>query len=155
MTTARNTASRGLVRIAVATLVAGGLLVGIAAVVTGSAAAYGAAVGTAIAVGIFGFGAFAVDAVAHVMPRASLLIAMLTYLTQVLLLALVFVAINGSGLLESTIDRHWLGGAIVLGAVVWMMVQVRVSMTARIPVYDLPDGVAAERSAHAVEGGAQ
>lgn len=155
MTTARNIASRGLVRIAAATLAAGGLLVGIAALVSGSAAAYGATVGTAIAVGIFGFGAFAVDAVARVMPAASLLIAMLTYVTQVLLLALVFAAISGSGLLESTMDRRWLGGAIVLGAVVWMAVQLRVSTTARIPAYDLPDAADLDGRAGATEGSAR
>lgn len=138
MTTDRSTATGGIVRISAVTLVVGAALVVLGALLAGSAAAYGALVGTAIAVGIFGFGSFVVATVARVMPVASLLVALLTYTMQVVLLALVFVLIRDSGLLESTLDRYWLGGAILLGAGAWMVVQLRASMTARIPAYDLP-----------------
>lgn len=140
MTTDRTTATGGIARISAMTLAIGVALVVTGALVAGSAAAYGALVGTAIAVGIFGFGSFVVATVARVMPVASLLVALLTYTMQVVLLALVFVLIRDSGLLESTLDRYWLGGAILLGAGAWMVVQLRVSMTARIPAYDVPAG---------------
>jgi ATP synthase protein I len=137
-----------LVAAALVTVLLGGVLATVGALVDGSAAAYGALTGTAIAVGIFGLGTFAVDAVAKVMPVASLLIAMMTYGVQVLLLALVFVAFNQSGLLDSELDRAWLGGAIILGALAWSFTQIRATATARIPVYDTP----VEQPVNASEG---
>lgn len=150
--------SRGLRPLVAAALVAavlGGLLAGLGALVSGDAAAYGALVGTAIAVGVFAFGTFAVDAVAHVMPAASLVIALLTYVMQVLVLALVFVALSQSGALDSTLDRGWLGGAIVLVTLIWTAVQIRATATARIPVYEPAREAASRASAHPAEGGAR
>jgi len=134
-----------------AALVAGlaaAALVPVGGLVSGSAAAWGAALGGAIAVGVFAFGAFAVDAVARLMPAASLLFAMVTYTFQVVAMALVFVAVNRSGLLDDELDRNWLGGAIVAGAVVWMAVQIRLATTARIPAFE-------SRPAAPSEGGAR
>ena len=116
--------------VAVAALVVSGAVVG------GANAAAGAAVGGAVAVGVFWFGTFAVDAVARLMPAASLMFALVTYTFQVAVLALVFVALTRSGLLDAELDRDWLGGAIVLSAIVWMVVQVRLATTARIPAYE-------------------
>lgn len=138
MTTDRRTSTSGLVRVTAATAAAGGVLVAVAALVSGSAAAYGAFVGALIAVGIFGFGAFTVDTVARIMPSASLLVAMVTYALQIVLLALVLIMINGSGLIDDELNRNWLGGAIVLGTVVWMGVQLRLATTARIPAFETP-----------------
>ncbi|MDN5744711.1 MAG: hypothetical protein L0H31_06260 [Nocardioidaceae bacterium] len=112
------------------------VLVAIGAIVSGSPAAWGAAVGGVIAVGVFAFGAFTVDAVARLMPTASLMFAMLTYTLQIVLMALAFVAVNRSGLLDDELDRHWLGGAIIVGALVWLAVQVRMATTARIPAFE-------------------
>lgn len=148
-----------LVVAALVTVGLGGALAVVAALTQGSAAAYGALVGTVIAVGVFAFGAFAVDGVSKLMPVASLLVALLTYTVQVLLMALVFVAVNRSGLLDSTLDRGWLGGAIILGALTWSFVQIWATSTARIPVFDepveRPENTAAEARAHATEGGAR
>ena len=55
------------------------------------AAALGAAVGALLVVFFFTFGAFSVNLVATVAPRASMLFALMTYTLQVLLLALVLV----------------------------------------------------------------
>ncbi len=141
-----------LVVAAAVTVLLGGALALVGSLVEGSAAAYGALIGTAIAVGVFAFGTFAVDAVAKVMPVASLLIALLTYGFQVILLALVFVAFDRSGLLDSELDRGWLGGAIVLGALVWSAAQIRATATARIPVYDTPAGPPAEQRVNSPQG---
>ncbi|MBM9461277.1 hypothetical protein JK386_15355 [Nocardioides sp. zg-536] len=125
-----------LARAALAAGVAGAALVILAALVSGASAAAGAAVGGVLAIAVFAFGAFAVDAVARLLPAASLLFAMLTYTLQVVVMGLAFVALNRSGLLDSEVDRGWLGGAIILGALVWTAVQLRLATTARIPIYD-------------------
>lgn len=134
-------------RAALAAVAAGVLLVVLGALVSGSAAAAGAAVGGVIAIGVFAFGAFAVDAVSRLMPAASLLFAMVTYTFQVVLMALVFVGVNRAGLLDDELDRNWLGGAIILGAFVWLAVQVRLATTARIPAFESKPDPAAEGGA--------
>lgn len=147
MTTETRTPSV-VTRAALAALTTGLLLVGLGAFVSGADAAGGAAVGGVISVGIFAFGAFGVDAVARLMPSASLMFAMLTYTLQVVLMALAFVALNRSGLLDDELDRNWLGGAIILGALVWLTVQVRLATTARIPAFE-------SRTDHPAEGDAR
>lgn len=133
-------APSAVVRAAVAALAVGLGLVAVGALASGSAAAYGALVGTAISVGIFAFGAFAVDAVSRLMPAASLLFAMVTYTLQVVLMALAFVTVNRAGLLDDELDRTWLGAAIIAGAFVWIAVQIRLSTTARIPAFHPTEG---------------
>ncbi len=123
-------------RAAVVAVAAEAILCGIAAAAAGSSGALGAAVGGAIAVGVFAFGSFAVDVVSRVMPAASLLFALMTYTLQVLVMALVFVALSRSGLLDHEIDRDWLGAAIILGAFVWIAAQIRMAVTARIPAFE-------------------
>jgi ATP synthase protein I len=145
--------SRGvaaLVGAAAAALVAGLVVSLVGALTSGEAAAYGALVGTGFVVAIFAFGSFAVNVVATVMPAASLLFAMVTYTLQVVLMALVFVALNRSGALDGTLDREWLAGAVIAGAGCWMVGQIVAATRARIPVYDLPD----DRAGASVEGGA-
>lgn len=147
-------------RAALAAVATGAALVVLAAIVSGAPAAAGAAVGGVIAVGIFAFGAFAVDAVSRLMPAASLLFAMVTYTFQVVLMALVFVGINRSGLLDDELDRNWLGAAIIVGAFVWLAVQVRLATTARIPAFETPavrraDDPADQAADHPAEGGAR
>ena len=124
---------------AAVTLVLGGITSGLGAAVGGSAAAYGALVGTALVVGVLAFGSFVVNVVAGLMPAAALLVALLTYTLQVVVMGLVFVALKGSGLLESTLDRRWLAGAVIAGTFGWIAAQIVLSMRARIPAYDLPE----------------
>jgi len=142
MTTEPRTAPRirgtaVLVRTAGATLLLGLLAILLGALVSGSAAAYGALVGTVLVVGIFGFGTFTVNAVAALMPTASLLVAVMTYTLQVVVMALAFIALAGSGALDETIDRAWLGGTVIAGTMVWLVVQIVLATRSRIPVYDI------------------
>jgi len=118
-------------------LVLGGLTVLSGALVGGADAAYGALAGTLLAVGIFAFGSFMVNAVAGAMPAASLLVALLTYTLQVVLMALVFVALGRSGLLDDALDRRWLAGAVILGTIGWLVAQLVLATRARIPAFDL------------------
>ncbi|TWH01665.1 ATP synthase protein I [Nocardioides sp. J9] len=136
MMTTDSRTHRVVARAALAATASAVVLVGVAALVSGGPAAAGAAVGGLIAVGVFAFGSFAVEAVARLLPSASLLFAMVTYTFQVALMALVFVALNTSGLLDDELDRNWVGGAIILGAFVWMGVQIVLATTARIPAFE-------------------
>lgn len=141
-----------LVRTAAATALVGLLATLLGALVSGSAAAYGALVGTLLVVGIFGFGTFTVNAVAALLPTASLLVAVLTYTLQVVAMALAFVVLSGSGALDDTIDRAWLGGTVIAGTLVWIAVQIRLATTSRIPVYDISLPEADQAPAPRAEG---
>lgn len=127
-----------LVFAAAVTMVVGVLVVLVAALTGGEPASYGALVGTGIALVVFAFGAFAVDAVARLMPVASLLVAMLTYTMQVLLMLMVFVGLNRAGVLDDGIDREWLGGSIIIAVLAWTFAQLTASAKARIPAFDTP-----------------
>lgn len=130
------TTHRPLVLAAGVTAVVGATIVGLAALTSGSPAAYGALVGTGIALLVFCFGAFAVDAVARLMPVASLLVALLTYTMQVLLMLVVFVGLNRSGALDDSLDRAWLGGSIIAAVLTWTFAQLTASAKARIPAFE-------------------
>ena len=145
------------------TMVVGVLVVVLAALTGGEPALYGALVGTGIALVVFSFGAFAVDAVARLMPVASLLVAMLTYTMQVLLMLVVFVGLNRAGVLDDSLDREWLGGSIIIAVLAWTFAQLTASAKARILAYELPSETPGEQSVNgpsegvrpAGEGGAQ
>jgi ATP synthase protein I len=118
------------------------LLIGTAAAVVGAFAAgtpavLGAAIGTAMVCVFFATGAFVLDVVATLAPAASLLIALLTYTLKVVLVGLVFVALNRSGLLDDAVDARWLGGTVIAGTLAWLVAQVVASTRVRIPVYEL------------------
>ena len=103
------------------TVTAVGVLVTVLALLLdGSAAALGAAAGALLVVSFFTFGAFSVNLVATVAPRASMLFALMTYTLQVLLLAVVLVAVGRSDLAPETLDPRWLGGTVMVGTLAWM-----------------------------------
>lgn len=124
-------------RALVATLAVGAAVALTGGLTTGSSAVLAAAVGTAMVCVFFATGAVVLDVVATLAPAASLLIALLTYTLQVVLVGLVFVALNRSGLLEGTLDARWLGGTVIAGTLGWLVAQVVASMRTRIPVYEL------------------
>lgn len=157
----RETRSRGtnaLGQALAATLVIG-LLVAVAGLIFADgaaargAAARGAAVAVAIVLVVFGLGAVAVDYVARVLPSAALMIAMTTYALQVVLMALVFVSLERSDLLDSELDRDWLGATLIIVAFTWMTAQILTTTRARIPVYDLPSDNRVQGEGRAAVGG--
>lgn len=146
MTTAPQTTSPGprpgaagpVVRRALLVTGAVGLLLAVVGVLAaGTPAALGAAIGTVMVCLFFATGGYVLDAVAALAPAASLLVALLTYTLNVVLVAVFFVAMNRSGLLERDVDPRWLAGGVITATLVWLTVQVVVTMRARIPVYEL------------------
>jgi ATP synthase protein I len=127
-----------LLRSSVVTLVLGGLLAVVGALVAGSSAALGALVGTGLVVAVCAGGSLLVNAVAGVLPSASLMVALLTYTLQVLLLLVAFVALERSGLLGGALDRIWVGGAAIAATLQWLVAQVVLTFRSRIPAFDLP-----------------
>lgn len=156
MTTAARQAPRWgtavLVRTTAAATVLGLAASALGALVSGSAAAYGALVGTVLVVGVFSFGTFTVNAVAAVLPTASLLVAVMTYTLQVVAMALAFAVLSGSGALDETLDRVWLGGTVIAGTVVWLVVQIVLSTSRRIPIYDVELPASDEATVASTEG---
>jgi len=127
-----------------------GLATVVAAVVSADAPAVrGAAVGAAMALGVFALGALTVDLVAAKMPAASMLVALLTYTLEVLVLGLIFWRLAGSGLLDDALSSGWLAGAVIVVTLGWLVGQVALTARARIPLYDL----ASDRTLHPSVGG--
>ncbi len=122
----------------VSTGLIGGSAVVLGALVSGSAAASGAAIGTLMVCLFFAFGAVVLGAVAKIAPAASLLIALLTYTLKVVLIGLVFVGLSSSGALERSVDARWLAGAVIACTLVWLIAQIVVTTRTRQPIYDLP-----------------
>jgi ATP synthase protein I len=140
-TTTRQNGVRVLLTGAAATVSLGLVAAVVSWLLAGSAAGLGALVGVTLIVVVATGGTLMVNAVAGVMPTASLLVALLTYTLQLLVLLLAFVWLERSGLLADTLDRGWLGGAVVGGTVLWLATLVRLTFRARIPTYDLSEGV--------------
>lgn len=130
-----------LLRSGAATVILGGLVSLVGGLVAGSAAAAGALVGTGIVVVVGTGGLLLVDAVAGVLPSASLLVALLTYTLQVLVLLVAFLALERSGLLGGTLDRGWVGGAAVAATFQWLLAQILLTVHSRVPAFDVdPEG---------------
>jgi ATP synthase protein I len=129
----------------------------VAGLASGAPAAGGVVVGVLVVALVCVGGSLLVNAVAGVLPAASLLVALLTYTLQVMVLLLVFVALERSDLLGEQLDREWLGGAAIGATLAWLVTQVVLTFRRRIPVFDLPadaaSGPATAGRPHGAEGG--
>lgn len=109
------------------------------ALVGGAPAATGAGLGAAMVLVVFSFGAVTVGLVAMVAPAVSLVVALLTYTLQVVLVAVVYLALSRGGALDGPVDARWLSGAVIAGTLVWTTAQIVVTTRSRRPIYDLPE----------------
>ena len=124
------------------TLAAGAVGLVVASLTTGGPGAWGVLVGVGLMVGFYVLGLVTMQVTASVAPATSLLLALLTYTLQVVLLGLVFVALQRSGLLEERIDRRWLSGTVIVGTLLWTTTLIRSALTQRIPLYHTPADLA-------------
>jgi ATP synthase protein I len=139
MTTAKPTPRTGRPVLGPLSVTGGvGLVTVILGVLVGGApGAAGAAVGAVLVCAVLASGAVVVGAVAAVSPKASLLVALLTYTLQVLLVGLVYVGLREGGALSGPVDARWLSAAVIACTLVWTGALVVVSTRSRQPVYDL------------------
>lgn len=108
-------------------------------VVTGTDAALAAAAGGLLVVGVFAFGVLTLAWVVRLLPSASLLVALVTYATQLALVLLVVTALGDTEPFAAPAVRAWLAGALVAATVTWVVAHLWFASRQRIPVYDLPD----------------
>jgi ATP synthase protein I len=120
-------------------LLAGSLVVGIAALTGGGEAAKIALIGTAIAVGVFAFGAFAVHLAAAILPSSALLVALMTYACQLVLVFAIFIALSRAGGPADGPQRGWLAAAVIACTLAWIVVQLVATTRQRTLLYDLPE----------------
>jgi ATP synthase protein I len=132
--------ARVVVRAAALTGLAGALLVVVAAVVHGGEAAAAAAVGAGLVLLVVSFGALSLHVVASAMPAMSLLVALVTYATQLAIVLLVFLAITRGEVFSSDQARAWLAASMVLATVVWTAAHLVLTARERAPYFDLPPG---------------
>lgn len=106
---------------------------------SGSAALAAALVGGLLVVGVFAFGVLTLAWVVRLLPSASLLVALVTYATQLVLVLLVVTALADVEAFSAPAVRGWLAGALVAATVTWVVAHLWLASRQRIPVYDLPD----------------
>ena len=132
--------ARVVVQAAALTGLAGALLVVVAAVVHGGEAAAAAAVGAGLVLLVVSFGTLSLHVVASAMPAMSLLVALVTYATQLAIVLLVFLAITRGEVFSSDQARAWLAASMVLATVVWTAAHLVLTARERAPYFDLPPG---------------
>ena len=129
-----------LARAAVLAVLAGVALGVLGVVIGGSPALMAALAGTALAVLVLFGGSLAVEVVSSAMPAASLLVALMTFLVQMVLMGLTFLVVSRSETIGRTLDTAWIGMAVLAVTLTWMVAHVVLTMRRRIPVYELPEG---------------
>src|SRR6478672_12638433 len=96
------------------------VLLVVAGLVDGRPGVVGAAIGGVLTLVVFSFGLVAVGFVARLLPSASMLVALMTYLLQLFVLALVVVAIDGAGAGAETLSRGWFAAAVIVVTLTWL-----------------------------------
>lgn len=112
----------GLAVVVGAVVAAAGAGLGLA--VGGRPQASGAVLGAGLMTAFYLVGTVTVALVTAYAPRASLLVALLTYVLQVAALALVLAEVQSSAGAGTTLDVAWVGGAVVVATVVWLVLLV-------------------------------
>jgi hypothetical protein len=126
------------------------LLVVVAALASGRPGVVGVAVGGVLTLVVFTLGVAAVGFVARLLPGASLLVALLTYVLQLLVLALVVAAIDRADVDAEALSRGWFAAAVIVVTLTWVVGQLVAATRQRIPLYDTSSSthVTAETADH-------
>lgn len=141
-------------RAALAALLVGLLVTGLGLLVGGGQAGLAGLIGMVVVVVVLFSGTLVVTMVAELMPAASLMVALLTYVLQTALLGLLLLPLSVSDWGDEHLDAPWLAASVIGGALVWTVCQVLLYTRARIPVYDLPQrGESVAAGAAQPEGG--
>ena len=79
----------------------------------------GALLGVALVAGFFLFGTLSTSVAAAYAPGTALIVALLTYTTQIVVLGLVLAVLRGSAATAAALDNHWLAGTVIIGTLCW------------------------------------
>jgi ATP synthase protein I len=82
-------------------------------------------------------GSAVVNAAIRMAPQAAMVVAMTTYTLQVVLVLVVFLALESSGAMGSTLSTGWLAAGVIVATAAWTLGQLVASAKARIPAYDI------------------
>ena len=77
---------------------------------------------------------------ARLLLLTMLLVALVTYATQLAIVLLVFLAITRGGAFSGDLARGWLAAAMVLATLVWTAAHLVLTARERAPYFDLPPG---------------
>ena len=130
---------RVLPKVVLWTSAASALVAVAALVVTGADAGLAAVLGGLLVVAVFSFGVVTLAWVVRMLPTASLVVALVTYATQLALVLLVVLAIADAEIFAEAPVRGWLAAALVAATTTWGVAHLWLASHQRIPVYDLPD----------------
>lgn len=130
---------RVLLGTAAVTAAVGVVVVLVAFVASGRDGLLGAAVGSVVVLLVLSFGCATLAVVARVLPSATLLVALVTYLAQAAVLLLVAVRVSEVDVFADGPGRTWLALGLVTATLVWMSGQLLLTLRARMPYYDLSD----------------
>lgn len=120
---------------------AGGVVIAVVALLgwllADAAGLLGGFVGGTLALVVLFVSTTVVNAVAGIMPGASLLIALLTFFLQVLVLAFVAVALREAAFDRDRFSDGWFAAGVVAVTLGWVATHVWLYTRLRIPAYDL------------------
>ena len=74
------------------------------------------------------------------LPSATLLVAVVTYVTQAVVMVLVFTSLAQSRFFDDGPARVWLALGLALATVAWLTAQLVLTVRQRVPYYDLTGG---------------
>lgn len=109
----------------------------VAALVGGSDALAGAAVGGFSLAVVMAFGTYVVHVASDAVPSLSLMVAIMTYALQIAMMIAFFLVLDRSGALGEQVHGTWLVVGVVASSLTWSTAQIWFSTRARIPLYDL------------------
>jgi ATP synthase protein I len=142
-------------RVLLAAVVSGALTILVATLVGGRTAAAGALVGTLLTCVTLALGLPVLAWVTRILPAMSLLVAMTTYVMQVVFLLAAYVVLQRSAEARAAVDGSWLGVAVIVTTVVCLTVQVVGFLKGRHPYFDVEPGTGAEGAPGPPEAGAR
>lgn len=109
--------------------------------------AVGAMAGGSIALVFFLAGSMLVNLVATVQPELTMLVALLTYTLEVVLLLVVFLALDRNQVFATQGQRGWVVAGLLACTVAWTVGHVRATTRLRIPAFEPVDRPRAPREA--------
>jgi hypothetical protein len=143
-TATRATAPSGVIlRAAVVSVVVLTVLGLVAGLASGRPAALGVLAGGALVLGVFWAGTAGLEVMTRKSAEMALLVAMVTYSTQIIVVLGALLALRGTGAIED-LSRGWLAAAVLAGSTVWSVAQIALAARARIPTYAAVEGAEAD-----------